>query len=216
MPHFRAVVFDQDGTLLDTFIPALHAYSVAVGREITMAELEPVAHLGAARNLVSALLGHEASDADDDRFHAALADALLGIEPYPGVVDTLEQLRARGLRTGVATNSDSRSATIVLGAHGLAEHLDTVVTVDQVSGPKPNPESILLAVERLGVRPDEVLFVGDAPADMVAARAAGVLAAVAGWGLQAHGIVPGAADRWLDGPAEILDVIDGSGASERG
>lgn len=216
MPHFRAVVFDQDGTLLDTFIPALHAYSVAVGREITMAELEPVAHLGAARNLVSALLGHEASDADDDRFHAALADALLGIEPYPGVVDTLEQLRARGLRTGVATNSDSRSATIVLGAHGLAEHLDTVVTVDQVSGPKPNPESILLAVERLGVRPDEVLFVGDAPADMVAARAAGVLAAVAGWGHQAHGIVPGAADRWLDGPAEILDVIDGSGASERG
>ena len=216
MPHFRAVVFDQDGTLLDTFIPALHAYSVAVGREITMAELEPVAHLGAARNLVSALLGHEASDADDDRFHAALADALLGIEPYPGVVDTLEQLRARGLRTGVATNSDSRSATIVLGAHGLAEHLDTVVTVDQVSGPKPNPESILLAVERLGVRPDEVLFVGDAPADMVAARAAGVLAAVAGWGHQAHGIVPGAADRWLDGPAEILDLIDGSGASERG
>ena len=216
MPHFRAVVFDQDGTLLDTFVPALHAYSVAVGREITMAELEPVAHLGAARNLVSALLGHEASDADDDRFHAALADALLGIEPYPGVVDTLEQLRARGLRTGVATNSDSRSATIVLGAHGLAEHLDTVVTVDQVSGPKPNPESILLAVERLGVRPDEVLFVGDAPADMVAARAAGVLAAVAGWGHQAHGIVPGAADRWLDGPAEILDVIDGSGASERG
>ena len=216
MPHFRAVVFDQDGTLLDTFVPALHAYSVAVGREITMAELEPVAHLGAARNLVSALLGHEASEADDDRFHAALADALLGIEPYPGVVDTLEQLRARGLRTGVATNSDSRSATIVLGAHGLAEHLDTVVTVDQVSGPKPNPESILLAVERLGVRPDEVLFVGDAPADMVAARAAGVLAAVAGWGHQAHGIVPGAADRWLDGPAEILDVIDGSGASERG
>ena len=216
MPHFRAVVFDQDGTLLDTFIPALHAYSVAVGREITMAELEPVAHLGAARNLVSALLGHEASDADDDRFHAALADALLGIEPYPGVVDTLEQLRARGLRTGVATNSDSRSATIVLGAHGLAEHLDTVVTVDQVSGPKPNPESILLAVERLGVRPDEVLFVGDAPADMVAARAAGVLAAVAGWGHQAHGIDPGAADLWLDGPAEILDLIDGSGASERG
>ena len=207
MSRYRAVVFDQDGTLLDTFVPALHAYSVAAGREITMAELEPEAHLGAARNLVSALLGHEASDADDDRFHAALADALLGIEPYPGVVDTLVRLRANGLRTGVATNSDARSAAIVLGAHGLAGHLDTVVTVDQVAGPKPNPESILLAVEQLGVRPDEVVFVGDAPADMIAARAAGVLAAAAGWGHQAATIDPANVDRWLDRPANILDLL---------
>lgn len=207
MSRYRAVVFDQDGTLLDTFVPALHAYSVAAGREITMAELEPVAHLGAARNLVSALLGHEASDADDDRFHAALADALLGTEPYPGVVDTLVRLRGNGLRTGVATNSDARSAAIVLGAHGLAGHLDTVVTVDQVAGPKPNPESILLAVEQLGVRPDEVVFVGDAPADMIAARAAGVLAAAAGWGHQAATIDPANVDRWLDRPASILDLL---------
>lgn len=207
MSRYRAVVFDQDGTLLDTFVPALHAYSVAAGREITMAELEPVAHLGAARNLLSALLGHEASDADDDRFHAALADALLGTEPYPGVVDTLVRLRANGLRTGVATNSDARSAAIVLGAHGLAGHLDTVVTVDQVAGPKPNPESILLAVEQLGVRPDEVVFVGDAPADMLAARAAGVLAAAAGWGHQAATIDPANVDRWLDRPASILDLL---------
>lgn len=207
MSRYRAVVFDQDGTLLDTFVPALHAYSVAAGREITMAELEPVAHLGAARNLVSALLGHEASDADDDRFHAALADALLGTEPYPGVVDTLVRLRGNGLRTGVATNSDARSAAIVLGAHGLAGHLDTVVTVDQVAGPKPNPESILLAVEQLGVRPDEVVFVGDAPADMLAARAAGVLAAAAGWGHQAATIDPANVDRWLDRPASILDLL---------
>lgn len=207
MSRYRAVVFDQDGTLLDTFVPALHAYSVAAGREITMAELEPVAHLGAARNLLSALLGHEASDADDDRFHAALADALLGTEPYPGVVDTLVRLRGNGLRTGVATNSDARSAAIVLGAHGLAGHLDTVVTVDQVAGPKPNPESILLAVEQLGVRPDEVVFVGDAPADMIAARAAGVLAAAAGWGHQAATIDPANVDRWLDRPANILDLL---------
>jgi HAD superfamily hydrolase (TIGR01509 family) len=207
MSRYRAVVFDQDGTLLDTFVPALHAYAVAAGREITMAELEPVAHLGAARNLLSALLGHEASDADDDRFHAALADALLGTEPYPGVVDTLVRLRGNGLRTGVATNSDARSAAIVLGAHGLAGHLDTVVTVDQVAGPKPNPESILLAVEQLGVRPDEVVFVGDAPADMLAARAAGVLAAAAGWGHQAATIDPANVDRWLDRPASILDLL---------
>ena len=165
-PTYRAVIFDQDGTLINTFVPALHAYSVAVGREITLAELEPVAHLGAARNLVSALLGHDASDAEDDIFHDALAEAVAQIDPYPGIRDLLMTLRAAGVGTAVATNSDSRSASIVLGAHGLDVLMDTVVTVDLVSGPKPNPESIMLAIARLGVSADRVVFVGDSPADM--------------------------------------------------
>ena len=195
MPY-QAVVFDQDGTLINTFIPAMHAYSTAVGREITLAELEPVAHLGAARNLVSALLGHEATDEDDDVFHEALADAVSRIDPYPGIVDLLTQLRAAGVRTAVATNSDARSASVVLGAHGLDTLFDTVVTVDQVSGPKPDPASILLAVQRLGVPADQVVFVGDSRADMVAARAAGTLAVAAGWGHQTPGI-----------PADLIDVV---------
>ena len=70
------------------------------------------------------------------------------------------------------------------------------MTVDQVSGPKPNPESILLAVERLAVAPHEVVFVGDSPADMVAARAAGTVAVAAGWGHQTPGI-----------PAADIDVV---------
>jgi HAD superfamily hydrolase (TIGR01509 family) len=195
-PGFQAVVFDQDGTLINTFIPAMHAYSVAVGREITLAELEPVAHLGAARNLVSALLGHEATDAQDDVFHAALAQQVARIEPYPGIVDLLQALRDAGVATAVATNSDARSASVVLGAHGLDALFDTVVTVDLVTGPKPNPEMIHLAVERLGVPASRVVLVGDSPGDMMAARAAGALAVAAGWGHQTPGI-----------PAECIDVL---------
>jgi HAD superfamily hydrolase (TIGR01509 family) len=194
--QYQAVVFDQDGTLINTFIPAMHAYSVAVGREITLTELEPVAHLGAARNLVSALLGHEATDAEDDVFHDALAAEVARIEPYPGIVDLLVALRDAGVATAVATNSDARSAAVVLSAHGLDALFDTVVTVDLVSGPKPNPEMIHLAIERLGVSAGQVVFVGDSPGDMIAARAAGVLAAAAGWGHQTPGI-----------PSEDIDVL---------
>ncbi len=203
----RAVVFDQDGTLINTFIPALHAYSTVTGREITLAELEPVAHLGAARNLVSALLGREATDADDDVFHDALATEVSAIDPYGGIMDLLSALRERGIVTGLATNSDARSAAVVLGAHGLDALLDTVVTVDMVSGPKPSPESIELAVANLGCDPAEVAFVGDSNADMLAARAAGVLAVAAGWGHQAPGIDRAHVDVWLETPGEVLDLL---------
>jgi len=195
MPY-RAVIFDQDGTLINTFIPAMHAYSVAVGREITLAELEPVAHLGAARNLVSALLGHEATDADNDVFHDALAEEVARIEPYPGIVEVLLALRSAGVATAVATNSDARSAAVVLSAHGLDALFDTVVTVDLVSGPKPNPEMIHLTLDRLGLPADRVAFVGDSPGDMIAARGAGVLAVAAGWGHQTPAI-----------PKEHIDVL---------
>ena len=206
--RWRGVVFDQDGTLINTFLPALHAYSVAAGREITLAELEPVAHLGAARNLVSALLGRPATDADDDRFHDALAEAVVRIDPYPGIVDLLRTLRDHDIRTAVATNSDRRSADVVLGAHGLDAWLDAVVTVDQVDGiPKPDPASIRLAVELLGLTPAEVVFVGDSPADMVAARSCGVLAVAAGWGHQTPGIAAGAADLVVAHPADVAELV---------
>ncbi len=204
-------MFDQDGTLINTFIPALHAYSVAVGRQITLAELEPVAHLGAARNLVSALLGHEATDVEDDVFHEALAEAVARIDPYPGIVELLTTLRSAGVRTAVATNSDSRSASVVLGAHGLDELMDTVVTVDQVGGPKPNPESIQLAIARLEVPPDHVVFLGDSPADMVAARASGTLAVAAGWGHQTPGIPEGDIDVLAATPADVARLVLGEG-----
>jgi HAD superfamily hydrolase (TIGR01509 family) len=206
-PSFTAVVFDQDGTLINTFIPALHAYSVAVGREITLAELEPVAHLGAARNLVSALLGHEATDSEDDAFHDALAQEVARIEPYPGIVELLEELRATGVATAVATNSDSRSAAVVLGAHGLDALFDTVVTVDLVSGPKPNPEMIHLTLERLGLPPDRVVFVGDSPGDMLAARSAGLLAVAAGWGHQTTTIPEGGWDVLAATPADVARLV---------
>ena len=100
------------------------------------------------------------------------------------------------MATAVATNSDARSAAVVLGAHGLDALFDTVVTVDLVSGPKPNPEMIHLTIERLGVPAGQVVFVGDSPGDMIAARAAGVLAVAAGWGHQTPGI-----------PREDIDVL---------
>lgn len=201
----RAVVLDQDGTLINTFIPAMHAYGVAAGRTITFEELRPVAHLGAARNLLSALMGREAGDADDDVFHEALAKGVAAIEPYPGVMDLLAALAARGIALGVATNSDSRSAGIVLGAHGLDRFMGAVATVDRAGAPKPDPALLQLAASELGVAAEEMAFVGDSPADMAAARACGARAVAAGWGQQAPDITT--FDAWADTPADVLRFL---------
>ena len=183
------------------------AYSRTVGREITYERIRPVAHLGAARNLVSALLGHEATDADDDLFHEALAEGVAGISPYPGVPELLDELRAAGLRLGVVTNSDERSARIVLGTHGFDEQVDLVVTSDMVDEPKPDPGSMLLALAQLGLPAAEVWYVGDSAADMAAARAAGVRAVVAGWGQQVPDITEH--DDWCDTPADVARLALG-------
>ena len=209
MPKTRydAVVFDQDGTLINTFHPALTAYSAAVGRPITMAELTPVAHLGAARNLISALLGHPASDRQNDVFHDALARAIREIEPYPGIPALLADLRAAGVRVAVATNSDRRSAGVVLGAHDLAGLFDVVVTVDEAGGPKPDPAMIHLALASLEVSPDRGVFVGDSQADMIAARSAGLVAALAGWGHEAPSVPAEAIDVVVGSPADVLALV---------
>lgn len=199
-----AILFDQDGTLINTFIPAMAAYSRTVGRPITYEDLRPVAHLGAARNLVSALLGHAASDAEDDLFHEVLADGVARISPYPGIPELFAALRARGTRLAVVTNSDERSAGIVLGAHGFTEQVEVVVTSDLVHAPKPDPASIILALQQLELRPTDVVFVGDSSADMAAARGAGVVAAVAGWGQQAPDITE--FDVWCTTPDEVLSL----------
>ncbi len=208
-PTIKAVIFDQDGTLINTFIPALHAYSAATGRTITLKELEPVAHLGAARNLLSALLGRAATDSDNDVFHDALAQEVTQIDPYPGIVDLLVQLRDSGIGTALATNSDGRSAQVVLGAHGLDALFDVIVTVDRVSGPKPDPEMVEVVLGRLGVAPEQVAFVGDSRADMAAARTVGILAVAAGWGHQTPGIPDDEIDVRAETPADVARLILG-------
>ena len=198
------MLFDQDGTLIDTFVPALDAYSKTVGRVITYDDLRPVAHLGAARNLVSALLGHEATDAENDYFHEVMAEGVAKIDLYPGIRELVAALKDRGTKVGVVTNSDSSSAEIVLGSQGLAPLMDIIVTSDMVDEPKPDPGSLLLALDRLGLPADQVVFVGDSVADMAAARAAGVHAVAAGWGVQVDDITD--CDVRCATPADVLNV----------
>lgn len=182
-----AVVVDLDGTLADTFGLLLAAFDAATrgarGRELTRAEM--VAHFGAGAGteefIVAALAGREGM-ADLDLFYEIYSGrhgALVRL--FPGLREALDEARRRGCALGLLTGKGRRTTDITLRELGVADRFDAIVTGDEAPTPKPDPRGLLAVLDRLGVPAARAIYVGDSPADIGAARAAGTLAAAALW-----------------------------------
>jgi phosphoglycolate phosphatase-like HAD superfamily hydrolase len=102
------------------------------------------------------------------------------VQPFPGVLSGLLALRAQGTATGAVTLQDPDRLRWLLPP-ALSEPQEVVITRQDAS-PKPAPDGLHLALNRLNVGPEHAVFVGDSPTDMTAARSAGVLALGAVWG----------------------------------
>jgi HAD superfamily hydrolase (TIGR01509 family) len=172
----RAVVFDLDGTLLDSLPLVLAAIAHAVephGRAPTM---DIFAHLGGPpQRFLPALLGDLAhlpgALARLEAFHRRNTHL---IRPFAGAARLLEALRAQAVRTALWTGRDRVSADRLLREHALGGFLDTVVCGDDLPTHKPDPAGLREIMRRLGVAPAETLFVGDADVDVLGGVACGV------------------------------------------
>jgi len=200
------VVFDLDGTLVDTMACILATYVDTIrllgGPDITAEDVLSNLHIGPARVMLEHFLSRPILDDDMERFFAAYEQAITGVQPFPGVVNLLEELRHAGYRLGLFTSATRRAAMLVLATAGLDRLFDEVVGGDEVAHPKPAPDGLELICRKLGVRPGETAYVGDAVVDVACAISAGALAIHARWGyapgveIEAHV----AAER----PADIL------------
>ena len=183
----RAVLFDLDGTLVDT-LPDLHAAVCAMLSEIgrpPVARDTTRAYIGKGlRVLIRRLLAGSltATDGEDTPQHAQALAAFrrhyarengCHARPYPGVVDGLRALKARGVPLGVVTNKPDVFIAPLLEKTGLAGFFDVLVGGDMLPRIKPDPMPVVWACGRLGALPKETLFVGDSLNDALAARAAG-------------------------------------------
>lgn len=171
------VIFDCDGVMFDSR-QANEAYYNHILSHFGLPPMNPddvdFVHMATAEDSVNHIIRNESL-----REQAQAYRLTLDYEPFnrlmvmePDLIDILGFLKTRFL-TAVATN---RSNTIgpLLDAFGLTEYFDVVVSSLDVRRPKPDPESILLILDRLGVPGDEALFVGDSENDLLAGRAAGV------------------------------------------
>jgi len=177
---FRAVLFDFDFTLGESeegIVLCANRALAALGHPPASREairhtigltLEAMFERLTGRNGPAALRFREAfiACADD---HMARHTRL-----YPGVAGMLRGLHRNGRSLGIVTTKRAYRIQEVLERDGIADLLDLVVGIDGVRRPKPAPDGLLLAMERLGTSPQETLYVGDSTVDGEAARAAGV------------------------------------------
>lgn len=214
-----AVLFDLDGTLINTKSLYLEAYRVAVEpyvrEDLThddIKALRPTSELGFIRAVVAEADVEACLEAFYAAYRSLHADRFQGV--YPGIPDVLTAIRSRGLPLGLVTGKSRRSWEITRELAGEIGPFDALVFDDDVRAPKPDPHGLELAIRALGVEPAAAVYVGDTRSDMVAARTAGLRPMAALWArdpddraehvrrVTAEGAVV------LHRPTELLDALD--------
>lgn len=210
----RAVLFDLDGTLLDTapdMVAALNALRQEQGMpELPFPQVRPLVSHGAA-----ALVRHGFPHAEAQRFEALrqrfltlYAQALcVQTHPYSGVPETLDRLDSQGVPWGIVTNKSAALTGPLLETLGLRARAGAIVCGDTLPERKPHPRPLLHAAAQLGIEPGATVYVGDAERDVLAACAAGMRAFVA-----LYGYIPAderprewPANGWIESSAGLVD-----------
>jgi pyrophosphatase PpaX len=210
----RAVLFDLDGTLIDSIgliVDAMHhafeAFSGPVPDDSAW-----MAGIGTPLYKQLALYARNPEELEmlRERYRAyQFIHHDNVITQYPGTGDVLENLHARGLVMGIVTSKGNELAQRGLELTGLAKYTPVVVGADSVTKHKPEPEPVLLALEKLGVHADQALMVGDSPHDIRSGNAAGVRTVGALWGpFTRDQIAPANPTYWLSNIGELPKLID--------
>ena len=215
MSRFRAVLFDLDGTLIDSVRLILDSYhhTLAVHGLPPRSDADWLAGLGTPLRVQF----REWAD-DPEQLNAMVLTYReynfqhhdSRVAPYPGVADMMTVLRNRGIRTGLVTSKNREGAWRGLRVAGLEDTVDIVVGANDVKEPKPHPEPVRRALEALGAQPEDTVFVGDSVHDMVAGRAAGVATAAVLWGpFTREDLDETGPDYWLEQPDDLIPLVRG-------
>jgi phosphoglycolate phosphatase len=217
-PHgfpFAIVGFDLDGTLLDTsgdLTAAVNHALATIGRApLSVEAVKPMIGGGARAMLQHGLDATGGYDADTlDRLHRLLLDyyeANLAVHtaPFPGAIEALDELAARGVTLGIMTNKLERFARAILDSLGLTERFASIIGGDTLGVSKPSPRPIQALVEQCGGGP--AAFVGDSIFDVQAARAAGLPVIACSFGFLSLPVEALGADAIIDGYANLIPTL---------
>lgn len=211
----KYILFDFDGTLVNTNDVIIaswqHTYRTYLGHEMPVERItacfgEPLL-LTMAREFPQ--VPPEESAEEYRNYQKDHADQLVKI--FPGVKEMLQQLKERGYVLGIVTSRTRESALRYMNMSGITSLFDDMVTCDDTTVHKPNPEPLLLGLSRLGASPEEAVMIGDSPFDIKCANNAGVRSVMVDWRITCDETSPiddAVADYHVSQPADLVALAE--------
>ncbi|MDF1793517.1 MAG: HAD-IA family hydrolase [Thalassobaculaceae bacterium] len=218
-PRTRAVVFDLDGTLIDSaddLGAAANRLLAAEGRRALL-ESEVRRFIGdGSRVFVQRAWAATGDPADDSTLDALVprfiaeyeSDVAGSTRPYPGAIETMARLKAAGLAVAVCTNKPQRPAEMVLESLGFGAFVDTVAGGDRFPYRKPDARHLIATLDLLGVSAGVAVMVGDNEHDMAVARGAGTGAVLVSYGYARTPLAEIDADARIDTLSALPGLLD--------
>ena len=214
MSKFKAVLFDFDGTIMDTNTIILkswqHTFNTVLGRdpvheeivatfgeplEVTMGKLFPDRD---THEMVETYRNYQRHIYKDD------------ITMFPGTKEVILELKARGYKVAIVTSRLWYSTRTGLYKFDIADLFDAVVSAEDTTIHKPDPTPCLLCLEKLGIAPDEALMVGDSKFDILCARNAGVASCLVSWSISVGDELREqlAPEYYITDAMQLLDIVE--------
>ncbi len=207
----KGIVFDLDGTLVDslgvTFKGFNHALASMKVRPHSPAEI--MAHFGTGEDRIFAkLVGLDRAQEAYSLFQVYMNENVNRVPLHNGIGELLENIRNEKVLTSIFTGRSWNTTETILKYHGLLNSFVTVVAHDHVEFPKPSPMGLHLALSRMKLSPEQILFVGDSPMDIIASRAAGSQGVAALWDVLANQkeLEQHQPDHWATHPEDVWKI----------
>ena len=207
---YRAVLWDMDGTVLDTLEDLWAAVNVSLRRfGLPEASLEQVrAGLGNGAAHLIACCAPEERQEEVLAFYKPWYDAHCNLttRPYPGIPELMARLRQQGVRQAIISNKPDPAVQELARIYfpGL---LETAVGESETVRRKPNPDAVLAAVEHMGLPVADCVYIGDTEVDLATARNAGMDCIAVSWGFRSREQLLSAGAARIAGRAEELEAL---------
>lgn len=180
----HALIFDCDGTLMDSLGNALASFHYALeqmGEPRSTPEITRYFRLSADRILLHLMGDETRAQRAYQIYKDHQATLAPGTQIYPGVASLLQRAHKAAIPMGIVTGRHRQDLEILLKPHDLLRYFPVIVTDNELSEPKPSPEGLLKALRQLKIPAAQAFYIGDSLSDMQAAHAAGVKPVAALW-----------------------------------